>query len=121
MFTVIIRGLELYAFHGASAEERSLGHRYRVDLSLLVDGRADQTDRLEDTVDYGIVAALLQRIVMGRQFQTVERLAAVCADELLANFAIVKTLEIRIAKRMPPMAYVVEEAGVKLTKSRSRQ
>lgn len=118
MYTVFVRGLEFYAFHGVPPEERVIGHRYRVDFELEVEGAADATDRVEDTVDYGSAAQLVQRYAQERQVLTVERLAAGIGDELLARFPQIQSARVRLAKLLPPAPVVASEAGVELVRSR---
>src|SRR5690349_3843039 len=75
MYTVFIRGLEFYGYHGVPAEERFIGHRYRVDLELRVEGTADESDHVSETVDYGAVATFATQVGTNEKAHTVERLA----------------------------------------------
>ncbi|MDR3690663.1 MAG: dihydroneopterin aldolase [Fimbriimonas sp.] len=118
MITLFMTGLEFYGYHGVSDEEQKIGHRYRIDIELTVDGTADRTDRVEDTVDYGEVGKLLSSVGSTTQFRTVERLASVMADRLLDSYPSISTVSIRLAKLLPPAPVIAEEAGVKLTVSR---
>lgn len=118
MFTVLIRGIEVYGYHGVPAEERAIGHRYRLDLSLEVAGSADFTDDVGDTVDYGAASLLAAEIVSSSQFHTVEKLAGVIADKLLGTFPKILSLEIVLVKAAPPVPLVAESMGVRLRRSR---
>lgn len=118
MYTVFVRGLEFYAYHGVPPEERAVGHRYCVDLDLEVEGRADATDRVEDTVDYARAAQIAQAYAQGCQVHTVERLAAGIADEMLAAFPSIVRTRVRVGKVMPPAPVVASEAGVELARTR---
>ena len=54
---ILINGLEFYAYHGASDQEQTVGHRYVVNVRLEVDTVcAARTDMLTDTVSYSRVA-----------------------------------------------------------------
>ena len=119
MYKVFIEDLEFYSYHGVSGEEQKVGHRYIASVVFSVEGTADKTDRVEDTVDYGAAADVIQRVAGSKNFATVERLAAEIADELLRRFQMAKQVEVRIAKRLPPMPHVAAEAGVQITRSRS--
>jgi len=118
MFTVFVAGLEFYGFHGVTVEERTLGHRFIADLRAEVDGEADQTDSIEDTVDYAGIAFLLTELCGKRQFFTLERMAAAIAEELLSRHASIQKIWIRIAKRLPPVDMMAEQVGVELERSR---
>lgn len=119
MYTVFVRGLEFYAHHGVPNEEQVIGHRYSVDIDLEVDGIADETDSVDDTVDYGAVCALVQSVGRREQVRTVERLAAILCDAVLARFESVQVVTMNVSKRLPPTDAVVDEAGVMLHRSRS--
>lgn len=54
MDKIILNGCRFYGYHGAFAEEQTLGQIFVVDLELEVDlTRASQSDNLADTVHYG--------------------------------------------------------------------
>jgi dihydroneopterin aldolase len=118
VFNVFVEGLDLYAYHGVPAEERVVGHRYHVDVSLTVDGRADVTDHVDDTVDYGRVAQMAEALVRETQFHTVERLAAAIADHLIATFALAVEVSVTVRKPFPPAAVIAAAAGATVTRRR---
>lgn len=114
MYTVFVRGIDFYGYHGVPAEERHIGHRYRVDLELRVDGAADETDHISDTVDYSSVSRLITRIGSDEKAHTVERLARAMAERVLDEFPTVASIWISVAKPLPPAPIMAEEAGVEL-------
>lgn len=118
MFVVVIRGIEFYAYHGVTAEERAIGHRYRADLELEVEGDADQIDALAGTVDYGAAAQTLIAVAQARSHQTVERVARLVGERMLADWPLVSSLTLTLTKLAPPMPVIALEAGVRLTLSR---
>ncbi|HEY3782846.1 MAG TPA: dihydroneopterin aldolase [Fimbriimonadaceae bacterium] len=111
MFEVFIRDLEFYAYHGVSAEERTVGHRYLVSCWVQVSGSADSTDDVADTVDYGALAGILQAVLLGAPCLTVERLGALCCDAVLDAFALASSVKVSVSKIAPPMPYIAKEAG----------
>ena len=114
MFTVFVRGIEFYGYHGVPVEEKVVGHRYRVDVELRVEGPADLSDQVSDTVDYGQVAQLVIRIGTTENVHTVERLARLMGDRILAEFPLASSLWISVAKPMPPAPVIADSAGVEL-------
>ena len=119
MYTVFVRGLEFYAHHGVPDEEQVIGHRYSVDIDLEVDGKADETDSVDDTVDYGAVCALVQSVGRREQVRTVERLASLFCDAIFSRFPQVHAVSIRLGKRLPPTDAILDSAGVRLSRQRS--
>lgn len=118
MYTVLVRGLEFYGHHGVPAEERVVGHRYKIDLEIEVEGGADETDDIAQTVDYGAVAALVAAISQGQRYKTVEKLARTIGERMLQEYESVQSVGITLVKRLPPANMMAEEAGVRLTVAR---
>jgi len=109
---VELRGLSAVGPHGVTAAEREAGCRIVLDISFTVESsRSVSSDALEDTVDYSAVAALAAGIVEGRSCHTIERLAALVADEIATRFGVAR-IEVRAAKPEPPMAERVDEVAV---------
>ena len=117
--TILINGLEFYAYHGASDQEQTVGHRYRVDARLSVDIRAAAaSDRLNDTVSYSRVAKRLVEVGTGEQFRLLEALSQRMADTIFAEFSSVQALALRVMKLCPPMNAIVESVGVEIERQR---
>jgi dihydroneopterin aldolase len=112
---VEVHGLEVFGHHGAEEEERRRGQVFLVDVDMDV-GDAGQSDRIEDAVDYRLVAARVAEISAGRTFNLLEAFAASLADAILAGFP-VAAVEVRVRKRPADMA--VEWTAASALRSRS--
>ena len=86
MTTIELVGLELHGYHGVNEDERRDGQPFVFDVWLDVPDGTGASDRIEDTVDYREVAALVREVSDGRKFQLLEALAATLAEALLARF-----------------------------------
>ena len=113
-YSVYVTGIEFYGYHGVPAEERVIGHRYRVDVEMMVKGRADRTDKFSDTVDYALVAELVTSVGTVEKAHTVERLAYLMGERILVEFKLVEKVLVRVAKPFPPAPVIAEEAGVEI-------
>src|SRR5919112_3709903 len=85
---ITLSGLRVRGFHGVLPEERRDGQDFVVDALLSLDTRAAAaSDALDDTVDYGALAADLAEVIAGEPFDLIEkladRLAAVCLSHPL--------------------------------------
>ena len=118
MYTVFVQGLEFYAYHGVSAEEQKIGHRYLAEVRIEVDGRADANDEIKNTVDYVSVAESVIEISGAQRFRTLEKLASTIAEEVLKRHKLVQNVWISLAKPLPPGAIIAETVGVELGRSR---
>ena len=118
MYTVFIEGLEFYGYHGVPAEEKVIGHRYIADVFMSVDGEADTTDEIADTVDYGDVGQAVMDAVSSKKAHTLEHLARLVCEELLKRFKQVSEVTIRLGKPHPPSPMIAAVAGVEITVAR---
>jgi len=84
--TIELAGIELHGYHGVLEEERRDGQTFVFDVWLEVPDGTGASDRIEETVDYREVVALVREISDGRKFQLLEALAATLADAMLERF-----------------------------------
>lgn len=118
MIEIFLEGLEFYGYHGVPEPERSVGHRYRVDVNMQVQSEAEQTDRVEDTADYGKIGAELTRFGENQQFQTIERLAHQMCGLVLDQNPKVSQVRLTVRKLLPPAPIIAEASGVTLIMQR---
>jgi 7,8-dihydroneopterin aldolase/epimerase/oxygenase len=112
--TIEIRGLSLYTHHGVTAAERDVGQRLLLDIRFEI-GEPDAllTDRVEDTIDYGVVCQQIALIAQQRNYKTLERLCAVIVDGLAAQFG-AEVISVKASKPEPPIPLPVEEVSVEV-------
>ena len=75
------------------------------------------SDRIEDTIDYREVAALVREVSDGRAFQLLEALAATLVEELLARFPVVAA-RVRVRKPRVQLDPSVEHSAVTVERRR---
>jgi dihydroneopterin aldolase len=115
---ILIEGLQFYGYHGVSEAERGLGGHYQVDLEISYDlSRAAQSDALADTIDYGQVCRLVQKIGQESQHLLLESLAEAMAAAILEVFP-AQGLMIRLRKRCPPLDSRLDFVGVEIRRGR---
>lgn len=103
--------------HGALPEERDRAQPFEVDLDLAADlAPAGASDALDDTVDYGAVAAVVARVVGDERHQLLERLATRITDDVLALDARITSVTVTVRKLRPPVAVDLATAGVTVTR-----
>lgn len=118
MDTITLKGMHFYGYHGCLPEERMTGQPFHVDAVLFVDaGKACASDDLEHTVDYGQVYRLVRSVVEGKPYHLIERLAAVIADEILAQFA-VAAVNITVHKPHAPVGGFIDDVAVTIERKR---
>jgi dihydroneopterin aldolase len=134
-YRISLTGLRVRGFHGVFEHERRDGQEFVVDVRLDVDTvGADQSaagaasagfggagfggaDRLDETVDYGVLAQRLHDVIAGEPVNLIEtladRLAAVCVDD-----SRVRRAEVTVHKPGAPIP--LQFVDVTVTVSRER-
>lgn len=96
--TIELSGLVVFGHHGYLEEERTLGQRFLVDLWVDIRGDASATDRIEDTVDYRRLAALVREVFAGPERLLLEGLAGAVADGIVERYPAVSRARVRVRK-----------------------
>lgn len=113
-----LRGLTALGVCGALPEEQDRPQPLEVDLDIHADlGPSGVSDDLDDTIDYGAVCELVERVVTTERFQLLERLAARIAEVVLSDDR-VQGVTVAVRKLRPPVAQIVDTSGVRITRTR---
>lgn len=113
---VSLRNMVFYTYNGVFAAEKELGQHLAIDLDLYLDlSSAGAADELETTVNYVEVYTLVRDILEERQFNLIETIAEVIADELLAAHDL-QAVTVRVRKLHPPLGGPVDYAEVEVTR-----
>lgn len=118
MYTISLKNVRVYAYHGCLEEEAVIGSHYLVNLKVKcnLEGAAI-TDKLGDTVDY----VALQSIVAEQMAQRAKLLETVCKrinNVILEKFKMVNWVWVEIAKCNPPINGDVQSVCVALESAR---
>ena len=109
---ICIEQMEFYAFHGFYPEERKVGARFLVDLTLDIDlEKAGQTDQLEDTVNYELIYQVV-RAEMEIPSQLIEHVAYRIKNALTKQFPQIQKISLKLTKLNPPLGGKVEKVAV---------
>jgi dihydroneopterin aldolase len=110
MGLIEIRGIRVFAYHGCLAEEARIGGHYQVDVRVEGDfSEAEHTDRLDLTVDYGRVTAIVKE-QMAQRSDLIEHVARRILNALRAEWDTAYRWNVRLVKERPPVQGDVEQA-----------
>ena len=114
---ILLEGIEVPAALGVTSAERRMRRPVRLDLELGFDLRpSGQSDDLAQTIDYGEIFEVVEKVAGGREHKLAEALGERIAAALFENFPIDSvTLTVRKSK---PIAGVLKWAGVRIERSR---
>ncbi len=118
MTTIELAGIELHGYHGVLEEERREGQTFVFDVWLDVPDGTGASDRIEDTVDYREVVALVREVSDGRKFQLLEALAATLADAMLERFP-ADAARVRVRKPQVKLDPPVDYSAVTVVRTRA--
>jgi 7,8-dihydroneopterin aldolase/epimerase/oxygenase len=113
-----LRGLVASGYCGALPEEQQRPQPLEVDIDLHLDlVVAAQSDALDDTIDYGALCAMVERVIVTERFVLLERLAERLAEVSLADDR-ASAVSVTVRKLRPPVSQQLATAGVHLERSR---
>lgn len=118
MDVIFIDGFVGHTVIGIHDSELHTPQAVRIDLQAgLPRSRACDTDRIGDTIDYGVVRARLLRLLAEHRLQLLEAFAETIADILIAEFG-AAWVRVRVTK--PRKFDDVEAVGVQIERAATR-
>jgi dihydroneopterin aldolase len=115
MGVIRLQNMAFYAHHGATAAERELGQIFQVDVEIWLDMQsATASDDLSQTVDYGEIHLLVEKVVMGREFTLLETLAQAILTSVVERYKLDRVV-VRVRKPHPPLAGKLDCVEVELS------
>jgi 7,8-dihydroneopterin aldolase/epimerase/oxygenase len=113
MGTILLEGMEFFAFHGCFKEEQIIGTKFIVDLEVGADTAiAEDSDHLRDTLDYvGLYRCV--KTEMEQKSHLLEHLAKRILTAVQTGFPAVDSIRLKIAKINPPMGGKMQQVCYK--------
>lgn len=119
MDQIQISGIKGFGHHGVFEDERVNGQVFFVDVKISLDlTRASKSDDLSDTINYGIVSALVVAEISGDPVNLIERLAGRIAERILIEFTTIAKIEVCVHKPGAPVDQIVSDISVTVERSR---
>ena len=104
--------MQFYAYHGVLEQETKVGNNYVVNICMTADLlRACETDNVDDTISYAVVFNLV-KTEMEQPSKLLEHVAMRIYKSIKSTFPQITTLEVRLAKKNPPIRGEVKCAEV---------
>ena len=115
MALIEIEGMEFYAFHGHFEVEKVAGNRFLVNLKIVTDcGKAAQTDKLEDTLDYQKAYQAVKE-EMAIPSDLLEHVAQRIISRIKRQFPESEKVRVKISKMNPPMGGQIGKVSITIT------
>ncbi|MCZ2260596.1 dihydroneopterin aldolase [Sporosarcina sp. G11-34] len=112
--------MEFYGYHGALPEEKKLGQRFRLTVSLATSLEdAGLSDDLDKTVNYAEVYDLCKMVVEGEPVKLIETVAEIIATAILESYPEkVSGIRVVLVKPDPPIPGHYASVSVDVTRGR---
>jgi 7,8-dihydroneopterin aldolase/epimerase/oxygenase len=116
---ILLEGMRFFGHVGVLESEKRQGQDFQVDLFLeFLRIPACETDKLEDTVDYGHVFDTVRHVVEPARFDLIERLAGEIATRVLADHGSVLAVTVTVRKPHAPIEGRFDAMGVRIRRER---
>lgn len=115
MDKIHIKDLEIYAWHGVNPEEKVLGQKFFLTLTLHLDLKmAGVSDDLSKTVNYGLLCHEVSEEFKKVKYDLIERAAERTAEFILSEYAFVQKVDVLLKKPWAPIGLPVDYAAVEI-------
>ena len=116
MGLIQIENMEFYAFHGHFKEERIVGNKFLVDLTIETDMKTPAgSDNLKDAVNYQRIYDIVKS-QMGMKSYLLEHIASRILNAIYAEMDGIDKVTIKISKMNPPMGGKIGSVSVVMSR-----
>lgn len=115
-YTIELKGLEVYAYHGVLQHEKDYGQTFLIDCIYQVEAEAE--DQLTATVSYAAVADLIQVAATSNRFDLIESLASACLAAVAKLDSKIVAVKITLHKPQAPIEHKFADVSVSVQSGR---
>lgn len=102
-FTIELRNLQFYSFHGLYEEEKKAGGEFVVDVLAKFPAEDHLLNSIEETVNYAALFSIIKE-EMDQPRELLETIAQSIAEKIYSKYNVIKEVEVRIEKKKAPIA-----------------
>ena len=115
---IYLNDLLFNGFHGVYPAEKKIGNTFKVDVRIKMSPATKTIHKLEETIDYVQVYALIQKI-MAVPTPLLETIVANIADQILAAHPIAESVYVKITKQQLLIPYFEGTTAVDIERFRN--
>lgn len=116
MGLIQIENMEFYSFHGHFKEERIVGNKFLVDLTIETDMTLPAaSDNLKDAVNYQRVYEIV-KLQMEMKSHLLEHIAGRILDAIYSEMVGIKKATVKVSKMNPPMGGKIRSVSIVLSR-----
>ncbi len=102
-FTIELKRLDFFSFHGLYEEERKVGGEFIVDIIAKYTAKQKPVTLFDEIINYAALYEIVKE-EMNHPRALLETLAQSIAEKIQHAFPLIREIEIRIEKKNPPIA-----------------
>lgn len=116
MGLIQIENMEFYSFHGHFREERIVGNKFLVNLTIETDMTAPaRTDNLRDAVNYQKAYEIVKQQMEIKSY-LLENIAGRILDALYSEMKGIQKATVKVSKLNPPLGGKISSVSVEMTR-----
>ena len=116
MGLIQIENMEFYSFHGHFKEERIVGNKFLVDLTIETDMKIPaESDNLKDAVNYQLLYEIVKQ-QMELKSHLLEHIAGRILDAIYAEMQGINKVTVKVSKLNPPMGGKIGSVSIILSR-----
>ncbi len=116
MGLIQIENMEFYSFHGHFKEERIVGNKFLVDLTIETDMKIPaETDNLKDAVNYQRIYELVKQ-QMELKSHLLEHIARRILDSIFDELNGISKVTVKVSKMNPPMGGKIGSVSIVMSR-----
>jgi dihydroneopterin aldolase len=120
MDKIIIKNLEVFAYHGCNTEEKENGQPFFLDIVLFTDiSSAAEADDLNNTINYSKAVKNITATMTEKSYDLIETAASKVADNLLAAFDNLLAVNVILKKPNAPVKAKFDYMAVEIYRERT--
>ncbi|HJL95326.1 MAG: dihydroneopterin aldolase [Deltaproteobacteria bacterium] len=113
-FTIILKNIIVYGFHGVHQEEKTLGQRFEIDLEYrLANPPFPWKDEERATVSYVNAHKIVSRVCAEKSFNLIETLGNRIIEEMRSRYSI-DLIIVRVRKPSVPIQGILDFVEVEV-------
>lgn len=118
MDKILIKDLELFAYHGVLKEEKKLGQKFLLSLELDLNLRnAGTSDDLNKTVNYAELCEKVEAEFKKEKYDLIETAAEKISEYILINYPTIKSVKLTLKKPWAPILKPLNYVAVQIERS----
>lgn len=115
MDKIRIQDLEVYGKHGVFPEEKKLGQKFLISVTLYTDLReAGKTDQLDKSIHYGLVCQKITQWFLEETYDMLEKIAETLCKKLLLEYHRLQKVQLEIKKPWAPIGLPLDYVSISI-------